>query len=377
MKKIDVFIRLGKRPHAGYFDLINYPPENINYVYPKIIKSKNEKVGLLHKIKVFLWLKYIKNNPSIIKIYSDCDVIHSTNNIMNSSKHPWVMDVENLLGLMGFSPENHKNQRYFKKVKKVLSSKYCKKLMPYTNASKLSMVNGGLKDIENKMEVLYLAKKSVPLFKKKSNKIPVILWVGRRYWEKGGDTVLKVYDKLNKKADFKLIMRGPVPDEIKDKYKGRENLEFSDTRDYISDNIWEDLYKNADIFLYPTNLDSFGLAFLDAMNYQVPIVTSDSFSAPEIVEDGKNGFVVKHPLKWHDENFQMTYSSFDSYIERLKTFYDEEYISELSKKVMMLLKDKKLREKMGKIGHEMISQGKFSIEERNKKLGKIYADAMN
>jgi glycosyltransferase involved in cell wall biosynthesis len=374
MKNITVFMRLGKRPHPGYYDIIDFPPKGITYKYEKILRSSKEKVSFLHKLKVKVWLKYIEKRPPIIKISPHgCDLIRSTNNIMNSGKTPWVMDIEHIEGIFGMDCRNIKKKWYFNRVKKVLTSKYCKKLMPHTNASRLSILNAGLWELEPKMEVVFPGKRAVPNFKKKHNKIPIILWVGRRFWEKGGDTVLKVFDKIDGKAKFKMVVKGPVPEEIKKKYEGKKNIEFSDTEEYVSSN-WRELYKKADIVLYPTNLDSLGNALFDAMNHKAAIVTNDIFASPEIVEDGVNGFVVSHPMKWHDENFQPLYPP-GEYIEKLKTFHDEKYLSELAKKVMILIKNPLLRKKMGKAGRKDISKGKFSIKDRNKKLAKIYKEA--
>ena len=376
MRKIKVFFRLGKRPHPSNYEIIDFPPKGIIYKYPPILRSKEEDPGLLHRIKVKLWLKYIRNRPPIIKIFPQgCDVIHTINSIMNSGKTPWVMDLEHVWALMSFNPANLKNEKYFAKVHKILSSEYCKKLLAHTEASRISAINNGFKDIESKIETVYLTKRPVPDFKKPKNKVPIILWMGRRFWEKGGNTVLEVFNRLDGKADFKMIVRGPVPEDLKRKYIGKKNIEIYDTADFAFDKKWSDMYKEADIFLYPTNLDSFGNAFLDAMNYKVPIVTDDLFSAPELVEDGVNGFVVKHPMKWHNEKFQMIYPSFDDYIEKLKKFYDDNYFSELAEKVMILIKNRSLREKMGRAGRNELLNGKFSIKKRNERLYQIYKEA--
>ena len=53
------------------------------------------------------------------------------------------------------------------------------------------------------------------------------------------------------------------------------------------------LYK-ADIFLYPTNVTPANV-FLDAMSYELPIVTTDVWGNQEIVADGKIGVIVPHP----------------------------------------------------------------------------------
>ena len=375
MKKIKVFLRLGKNPHPIYHDLIRFPPNNIIYKYPPINLVPDKKPDLIHKLKIMLWSLYLKKRPPIVKINPHgCDLIHSTNNIMSAGKTPWIMDVESLSGLFGFNPAHFKNKKYFSRIKKTLSSKYCKKLMPYTLASKLSMVNGGLKEIEHKMQVLHPVKKAIPRFKKKKNKIPKVLWAGRRFWEKGGNTVLQVFDKTKGKAKFELIMLGPVPEKIKEKYENCENISFIENKSL--DNILWEKFQEADIFIYPTNIDSFGLAMIDAMNHRLPIITSDTFSAPEIVENGKNGFAIKHPMKWHDEKFQRIEYLPGEYLKKLENFHDKKYINELSKKLLILVKNKNLREKMGETGYKEVLEGKFSIKKKNEELEKIYKNSV-
>ena len=53
-----------------------------------------------------------------------------------------------------------------------------------------------------------------------------------------------------------------------------------------------------------------------------------------------------------------------------------EIVKQLVEKLSILIENKKLREKMGKEGRKMIEEGKLSIKERNKKLKKIYEEAL-
>lgn len=372
MKEIKVFLRIGRSPHPIYYDLIDYPPKGVNFVYDPIIRfPSTEKASLLHRAKVKVWSYYIKNRPQIISVNKkECDLIHSTNNILISNKDPWIMDIENVWGLASFKPKNLKGP-YWDKVISVLSSEECKALLPLTDAAKQSVISAGGSHLEDKMTVMYSARKAVAPFKKPHNNIPIIMWAGRRYYEKGGKTVMDVYDKIDGKAEFKLLMVGDVPQEVKEKYKNRDNVEFLGTGMTYWDKI-----KQADILLYPTNLDSYGLAMIDAMNHYVPVISSDMFSAPEIVQDGKTGFVVTHPMKWHDESFVITYPTFEEFISKLKDFHNEAYISDLAEKVMKLLSNEKLRKKMGNAGRELVEKGKFSIDARNKILRKVYDQSL-
>ncbi len=53
------------------------------------------------------------------------------------------------------------------------------------------------------------------------------------------------------------------------------------------------LFRNSDLFMFPTYNETFGLVNLEAMQYQLPIVSTDEGAIPDIIEDGVNGFICK------------------------------------------------------------------------------------
>ena len=101
---------------------------------------------------------------------------------------------------------------------------------------------------------------------------------------------------------------------------------------------------------------------MDAMVFGVPIVTVDGHSRREIVSDGRQGFVIDAPNKMVD------FFSIDK---------NEELIGKMTEKVELLIKDKKLRKKMGIACLKEVENGKFSIKKRNLQLKKIYSEAVS
>jgi glycosyltransferase involved in cell wall biosynthesis len=82
-------------------------------------------------------------------------------------------------------------------------------------------------------------------------------------------------------------------------------------------------YKEADIFVFPTYFEAFGLVNLEAMQYSLPVVSTFEGSIPDIVVDNETGFLVE------PKNAEM-----------------------LAEKIEVLLMDKDLRMSMGKKGYE-------------------------
>jgi glycosyltransferase involved in cell wall biosynthesis len=52
------------------------------------------------------------------------------------------------------------------------------------------------------------------------------------------------------------------------------------------------LYSAADIFVLPSLKETFGIVFLEAMHYGLPIITTNVSAMPELITDGVNGFLV-------------------------------------------------------------------------------------
>jgi glycosyltransferase involved in cell wall biosynthesis len=53
------------------------------------------------------------------------------------------------------------------------------------------------------------------------------------------------------------------------------------------------IYRNADIFIFPTHRDVFGLVLLHAMAEGLPVIASIEGTIPEIIKDGENGFLIR------------------------------------------------------------------------------------
>jgi len=113
---------------------------------------------------------------------------------------------------------------------------------------------------------------------------------------KGVFTAFKAAAKVMKDNDtVKFTFAGPIEndlvrqglDDLTERFTGRVKY-----LGYIEDaQMRTQLLRNADIFIFPTHRDVFGLVLLHAMAEGLPAVASVEGSVPEIIIEGENGFL--------------------------------------------------------------------------------------
>lgn len=114
---------------------------------------------------------------------------------------------------------------------------------------------------------------------------PQILFVGGDFQRKGGDLLLKVYrERFAKIADLHLVTKQP-PSDLPPHVHIYTDLGANDPR-------LRDLYKQADLFVLPTRADVSSIVALEAMATGRPVISTRMGGIPDIVQDGKTGFLI-------------------------------------------------------------------------------------
>lgn len=89
----------------------------------------------------------------------------------------------------------------------------------------------------------------------------------------------------------KLLMIGDGPDRDAAERLSRETCAAGDVRFLGKQEPVEELLSIADLFVMPSGSETFGLAALEAMACQVPVVASDIGGLPELIVEGETGFM--------------------------------------------------------------------------------------
>jgi glycosyltransferase involved in cell wall biosynthesis len=157
--------------------------------------------------------------------------------------------------------------------------------------------------------------------------------------EKGGHYISRIYEKLRTRGDLFFLIIG-----------GEKNRSYGNWKEvsYTNDsNLIALYYSAADLFIYPTLLDVFGLVVVESISCGTPVITFNTGGVPELVEHMKTGYIAEH-------------GNIDDLIYGMELF----------------INNIDLRKKVNHIGHELIEK-QFSLEQMTKNYIKVYEEVLS
>ncbi|HYG39104.1 MAG TPA: N-acetyl-alpha-D-glucosaminyl L-malate synthase BshA [Cytophagales bacterium] len=107
------------------------------------------------------------------------------------------------------------------------------------------------------------------------------------------DDVVKVFHNVRKQIPAKLLLVGDGPERQRIEHLCRELGNYNDIRFLGKLEAVEEVLSIADLFILPSEKESFGLAALEAMACEVPVISTNTGGLPELNIHGKTGFMSK------------------------------------------------------------------------------------
>jgi sulfoquinovosyltransferase len=142
---------------------------------------------------------------------------------------------------------------------------------------------------------------------------PLLVYVGRLGLEKKLANLRHVLDR-NPGARLALVGEGPAEASLRQVFRGYP-VHFAGQ---MSGDALSDAYASTDVFVMPSDSETLGFVVLEAMASAVPVGGVAKGGVQDLIEDGKNGFLVP---------------------------YDSEMI-DVSDRVKLLIEDKAMRDEM-------------------------------
>ena len=329
----------------------------------KSLELKNELgLNILHKKIPYYSYEGIKNKVfwsffpfKINKFFEDkVDIYHCFyTNIPSKISSKLIITVHDIIPILypELCPNKIDKEKYLNDLKKkclkanliITVSEYSKQdIINYLGieASKIRIVPPGI-DLKNYDLV---EEKEISRVKEKYDlNDKFILFLGALEPKKNIINIIKGFERANLK-NIKLVIAGGKGwkyEEIFETYKNSSYKKNIQMLDYIAEEDKIALYKGAELFIFPSLYEGFGMPVLEAMASGIPVITSNISSLPEVA--GKAAILVNP--------------------------YD---IVEIAKAIKNVIKNDKLKKEMIEKGLKQAR--KFTWENSVKKLEKIYSE---
>jgi glycosyltransferase involved in cell wall biosynthesis len=124
---------------------------------------------------------------------------------------------------------------------------------------------------------------------------PIVLSLGTAAYDKGTVHVLEALRRLwAAGVQATWVQCGPLMGHFDAFYAGLPATERERTRvlGYVDDAVLHDALAAADIYAQPSRTDSFGITYLEAWCYGVPVIGARAGGVPAVIADGVDGVLV-------------------------------------------------------------------------------------
>ena len=105
------------------------------------------------------------------------------------------------------------------------------------------------------------------------------------------EDVVQVFRRVHKRIPSKLLLVGDGPERYNAEELCRKMGLWHEVRFLGKQDAIEELLAVSDLFIMPSESESFGLAALEAMACEVPVISTDVGGLPELNVHGKTGFI--------------------------------------------------------------------------------------
>lgn len=372
--------------HGAQYQMLAYPPEGYELVatdkpHEKVVKGAarwavaqsllKTSDNIIPMALVKAWLQRYEKPPVGTALTYAVDHLVFR-------QEPWVAEVEYASTLAGVHYEQLRRHRSL--VERALSSPLCRKIICWSEVGRKSLeLDLDSRHFAHKIQLIPYAVPAKQFVKRYDDSRVKLLFVGSgvtaaSFVGRGGE-IFEVFAALCKRySHLEMVVRSDVPDYIKARYGGMANLRIIDTP--ISREALDAEFRSADIFLQPS-YGTVPFVLVEAMSYELPVVTIDSWANKEYVEHGVTGLVARRSSRVPDYYADTHHPNFlaPDFWDAVRQ-PDPAALADMAEKIAVLIEDPDLRRRYGGAGRWEVEHGRFSLAKMNEGLGKAFDEAL-
>ena len=387
-----VYLESTWKRHSAYRLLLERPPQG--YRFAAADGRQEAIIGAASRFRAVYSMLHTLDRLAPVHLLKSCwdmarprpkgaRLTYAVNHLV-LRREPWLLDLpcEHVSNTIG----GYRHFRLFRGfVRSTLLSPHCRRIIVSIAVGKRALAAALGEDVAAKASVVHWAGEPKPFVKeyRPGGRVKMLFVdsanIPGQFRYKGGLEALEAFAALRDLyPGLELVIRSGLPRRIRERYAGMPGLRL------IGGVVpWEELereFMTADIFLLPARFTPLTV-FMDAMSYELPVVTTDSWGNPEIVENGVTGLLA------HDSRLARHYR------EMLPRYFlpppgsrlhrdmfgevDRDLVATLVEALKPLIDAPQLRRQMGLAGRQAVETGRFSIERRNHLLRQVLDAAID
>ena len=367
------FIRIGlTEAHGMATEVSQFPAPGVHYSFldtwlpaPRIIHSP---------IKGFLRRYEAEGHDLIEAVLSPV-----------ATKSRWIYSCENFqaataFGVFGCPLPRSLRVAY---IKRLLLRENCKKVVFWSQAGRDTLhTYAGVDDEEllQKVTVVYPAIREAPDRLVRFSDGDVALLFSGDFFRKGGVNVVDAFERARRlypSIRLTLCCDEKIDFNTSNAALRTEYLERVKRTDGIAllgrvrrDELIHTILPETDIYLLPTYTETFGMSVLEAMAFGIPVIATNCFAIPEMLEHDVSGLLID-TKQFDCERL------FRGYVVTDIPADFREYVTEhLFASMCRLIESAALRRTLG-MRALTVARTKFSFERRNDRMLEVYEEALH
>ncbi|WP_448269461.1 glycosyltransferase family 4 protein [Nostoc sp. DSM 114159] len=274
-----------------------------NLIFPECFKNSSQQYLLPLPVRISNLLLALAFKPSLSyleKYFGFPDILHGTNYSVYPCQNS--LKVMNIYDLTFIKYPNYTDsvvKTYTKRVKRCLQ--WTDLVLTISESSKKDIIEYLQVDPEkvyvtplaSRYYPNYLSEEVAQILEKQTNYDfckPYLLFVSTIEPRKNINNIITAFNFLKEKykIEHQLILIGRKGWNYEPIFAAIENSPWANQihhLNYLSNELVALFYSKADVFVYPSHYEGFGLPVLEAMTLGVPVISSNTSSIPEVTGD--------------------------------------------------------------------------------------------